>query len=122
MDRKEVATIDALDGIEVVIEDERSRWQMLQLIKDAVGVAKTLFPGEEEYGWEPVLPQKVASGMARSAAVQTVNALLAAVSAKCHLAAPAEDIDMKLNSAGILIYRCYHDPPHEWDLTGNRIP
>jgi hypothetical protein len=60
--------------------------------------------------------------MAASAAIQSVNALLSAGSAKCYLSSPPEDIDVKQNKAGALIYRCFHDPAHEWDLNGHPLP
>ena len=56
------------------------------------------------------------------AAIQTVNALMSAVEAKCKLKPPPEDIEMVPDQNGNLIYRCFHDPAHEWDLTGRRLP
>lgn len=61
--------------------------------------------------------------IALSASTQAVNALFAVAAVQCHLAHPPQDIEMKLNAAGNLIYRCYHTPPHEWDLSsGKRLP
>jgi hypothetical protein len=59
--------------------------------------------------------------MAYAASIQTVNALMSAVDAKCNLAPPPEEIEMRPGSTGNLIYRCFHNPAHEWDLNGNRL-
>lgn len=71
----------------------------------------------------PAFRQNASWGAAAAAAVQSVNALLRATVAQCHLSNPDADIEMKLNAAGKLIYRCRHQSPneHEWDLSGNRI-
>jgi hypothetical protein len=55
-------------------------------------------------------------------ALQSVNALLGAVSAKCNLATPPEDIEVTQNKSGALIYRCYHSPAHEWSWDGQQLP
>ena len=60
--------------------------------------------------------------IAASAAFQSVTALVTAVGAKCNLAAPPEDIEAKVNRNGDLVYRCHHRPPHEWDLSGKKLP
>ena len=52
------------------------------------------------------------------AATQTVNALLEAVVAQCELDSPPADIEMKMDAKGNLIYRCYHNPAHEWNING----
>jgi hypothetical protein len=60
--------------------------------------------------------------LAAVAALQTVNALMSAVGARCTLAAPPEDIEMSPDSAGHLIYQCFHNPAHKWDLNGSQLP
>jgi hypothetical protein len=60
--------------------------------------------------------------MALSASTQAVNALLSVAAVQCHLSQPPQEVEVKLNASGNLIYRCYHTPPHEWDLTGRRLP
>lgn len=50
----------------------------------------------------------------------TATSLLSMASAKCTLAHPPEDIDVKVASDGNLVLRCYHSPCHEWDLFGKR--
>lgn len=59
--------------------------------------------------------------MSLMAAVNTVNALLAASSAKCTLANPPADIDVLPGSTGDLIMRCQHPQPHMWDLEGHKL-
>ena|SRR5450759_5403504 len=54
-------------------------------------------------------------------AIHTVNALLAASSAKCTLSSPPADIDMVPDSTGDLILRCQHPHPHMWKLGGEKI-
>lgn len=60
--------------------------------------------------------------VALSASLHSVNALLAASSTKCTLAAPPADIEIMPDSNHKLIYRCEHKQPHSWDLAGNPIP
>ncbi|HJY18283.1 MAG TPA: hypothetical protein VJ353_11665 [Xanthobacteraceae bacterium] len=58
---------------------------------------------------------------AKFAALQAVNSLLAAASAKCTLSPPPPvDIDMITDGTGALIYRCQHKTPHRWKLDGTR--
>jgi hypothetical protein len=68
------------------------------------------------------LPLTAIVSLAVSASIQTVTALLSTTSVKCHLKDPPADIEMKLDSTGKLIYRCFHSPAHEWDLVGNKQP
>jgi len=93
---------------------------LMNLIQSALGVANNLAANE----FPNSIVLKGFSGralnVATMAAAQSVNSLLAAVSAKCNLAAPPEEIEMKMKG-GDLIYRCYHDPAHEWNLSGTRI-
>lgn len=58
---------------------------------------------------------------AAHASLQSVRSLVAATGAKCNLAPPDEDIDVKVGSNGNMIYRCQHSPCHEWDLNGKRL-
>lgn len=60
--------------------------------------------------------------LAASGALQSVNALMASLAVKCNRVPPPEDIDMKMTAGGTIIYRCYHSPAHEWDLSGNPRP
>jgi hypothetical protein len=58
---------------------------------------------------------------AKFAALQAVNSLLAAASAKCTLSPPPPaDVDMVTDGTGTLIYRCQHKTPHRWKLDGTR--
>jgi hypothetical protein len=94
--------------------------QLVQITNYALSVAYGLAPSETEP--ELQLPRKVGVGMALSAAVQSVSALLSAGSVQCNRAVPPADIEMKVNGSGRLVYRCYHTPPHEWDLNGSPLP
>jgi len=55
-------------------------------------------------------------------ALQSVNALLSAGSAKCNLATPPEDIEVTQDKSGALILRCYHSPAHKWAWNGQPLP
>ena len=50
---------------------------------------------------------------------QTTQLLMA--SARCNLAAPPSDIQVKVNDAGNMIHRCGHDPAHEWSIDGTML-
>ena len=93
---------------------------LLQTTNYALSVAQGLSPSET--GSELPLPRKVGIGMALAASVQCVSALLSAASVQCNQATPPADIEMKVNASGRLLYRCYHTPPHEWDLSGLPLP
>jgi hypothetical protein len=58
--------------------------------------------------------------MAITAAIQSVNALISATSARCELAAPPADIEVRTESGGGLVLRCFHSPAHEWKFDGSR--
>ncbi len=115
----EISRIENLEGVEVEAS-EQYREQLVNLIGDALHVAQSLAPDQSLAS--EVRPGGVQISLAASAATQTVTALLTAAAAKCHLANPSEDIGMRLNSSGRLVYRCHHDPAHEWDLDGNKLP
>ena len=115
-----IGRIEDFDEIEVQIE-ERFRGPLLSLIEDSVRLAITCSEREPGFEFGSVLPRSINVRLATSSAAMTVSTLLAAASVKCHRDCPPkqpEDIEMKLDSSGYLIYRCYHDPAHEWDLTG----
>jgi hypothetical protein len=121
MQNAHVARIDEIEGIDI---DASPAFQerLVGLVKEAASLAAALSNGKPEYGMEAGLPKTVNIELAITNLVETVNALLAEALAQCHLSTPPEDIEMKLNEAGRLIYRCYHTPPHEWDLGGNPLP
>jgi hypothetical protein len=121
MDKNKIARIDEIEGMTIDVKDT-NRNQLVILIENAIQLASAFYIEEEEFTPELKLIKSNKLNLASSSALQTVSALLAVASAKCHLSTPPEDIDMKLNSSGRLIYRCYHTPPHEWDLIGNPIP
>lgn len=54
--------------------------------------------------------------VALDASLGTVNALLAAMAARCERSAPPADIEMTTDSQGDLIYRCKHKSPHTWKV------
>lgn len=94
--------------------------RLITITDQAIGVAENLVlsQGLQEY----TLPPKLGIGIALQSSVQSVSALLSAASVSCNLAAPPADIEMKVDASGRLIYRCYHSPAHEWDLTGQSLP
>jgi hypothetical protein len=108
----DIAPVDTIPHVEVEATGEY-RAETVRLIAVAIGLASDIL------GFTTV--GNVVS-IAGSAAIQSVNALLSAASAKCHLTMPPEDISVQLTSGGRIVYRCYHSPAHEWDLTGKRLP
>ena len=97
------------------------RDKLLSLIGSALSLCAALVPAET-VGRAVIADVSARSlALAASAAVQSVNALLSAAAVKCNIVPPPEDIDMKMTGAGTLVYRCYHSPDQEWDLSGNRL-
>lgn len=94
--------------------------RLITITDQAIGVAENLVLSQEIQ--ELPLPPKVGIGIALQSVVQSVSALLSVASVRCNRAAPPADIEMKVEASGRLIYRCYHSPPHEWDLTGKPLP
>lgn len=115
-----IARLDEIAGISLEV-DQADRDDLIDVIHSALGVAADL--STKDFGASINL--KDFSGrslnLATMAAAQSVNSLLSAVSAKCTLVAPPEEIEMEMKGSR-LIYRCYHNPAHEWDLLGNPIP
>jgi hypothetical protein len=68
------------------------------------------------------LPLQTMVSLAISASMQTVNALLSTSKVQCDIVNPPADIETRLDSSGRMIYRCFHQPAHEWDLSGNKLP
>ena len=58
--------------------------------------------------------------MAVTAVIQSVNALITATTARCELAAPPADIEVRTDPGGDLVLRCHHSPAHEWKFDGSR--
>jgi hypothetical protein len=116
-----IVNIENIEGISMEVPAE-SRKELLQLIYNAATLASGFIIVEPTFRAKTNLPQIVNFRLGASYATQAVSAILAAASVKCHLAAPPEDIEMKLDSSGRLIYRCYHSPAHKWNLDGSPIP
>lgn len=112
-----VVSIDKIANLDLGVTGP-ARDKFVSLIGSALGVAVDVL------GVDVVdLPGGASLiSFAGTAALQSVNALLTAASVKCHLTPPPEDIAVKLTGTGRLVYRCYHSPAHEWDLTGNPLP
>lgn len=109
-----IAELDRIADVRIgATGDVRKRF--VRLIGAALGVAADVFAVDLS------LPGSTLNLVGMSA-IQSVNAMLSAASVKCHLAAPPEDIDVRLDGSGRLVYRCYHSPAHEWDLAGNPRP
>lgn len=96
--------------------------KLVRLLSSAILLVVGLVPAESAVGTAIGRVSARSLGLAASAAVQAVNALMAAAGFKCNLALPPEDVDMKVADDGAVVYRCYHSPAHEWDLSGNRRP
>ena len=108
-------SVDSFDGVQIgVLGPQRAH--LVHVIEKAVTLANDVRRLDYEHDdWPHV-------AIATTTALQSVNSLLSAGSVMCHLANPPEDIDVKMNREGSLIYRCYHSPAHEWDLNGHRLP
>lgn len=117
-----MSTIRNLINASQVIADLSSEAdnRLITITDQAIGVAENLALSQEVQ--EFTLPPRVGIGIALQSAVQSVSALLSVASVSCNRAAPPADIEMKVNASGRLIYRCYHSPAHEWDLTGLPLP
>jgi hypothetical protein len=116
----EIARLDQIQDLSLEV-DKADRVELLDVIQSALSVAVDLTLKD----FAASIRMKNFSGRALTvagmAAAQSVNALLSAVSAKCTLDAPPEEIELR-TKGGKLIYRCYHNPAHEFDLSGNPIP
>jgi len=115
-----IARLDQIAGLTLEV-NEVNRVELIDVIHSALGVAADLTM--KDFGASINLENFSGRSLnlATMAAAQSVNSLLSAVSAKCTLAAPPEEIEMEMEGAR-LVYRCYHNPAHEWDLSGNPIP
>lgn len=104
----EIKNIDSFEGIDAAYKPALTAlMKSVELASSMLGSAPSFAPLEFRR-------------IALSAAVHTVNTMLAASSAKCNLASPPEDIDMIADSDGTLVYRCRHATPHKWKLSGDR--
>jgi len=108
-------SIDEIQGVTLEgIQSERDI--VLRLLKATLPVASELaIKAAESSTFSPL-------AIAANAALNSVITLVAAATPKCNLAAPAEDIDVRVDSSGNMIFRCRHNTPHEWDLGGRRRP
>ena len=57
---------------------------------------------------------------ALASAIHTVDTLLMDSETKCTLSHPPESMRSIVDSTGDIVWRCFHNPYHEWDLIGNR--
>jgi hypothetical protein len=67
--------------------------------------------------------QGIAHTVVLSTSVHSFNVLMTAAATICQRSATQGDaeIDLVTDMNGTLIYRCKHDPAHEWDLDGKVI-
>jgi hypothetical protein len=110
--KQEIKKIDEIKDIQ--LQTESSNQGTIDLLNGAIQIAAAII--EHQTKLKPTI------SLAIQASMQTVTALLVASNAKCNLSTPPEDIDVKIDSSGKMIYRCYHTPAHEWDLSGNKLP
>ncbi len=84
---------------------------------------KATLPAASELAFKAVNASALSPfAIAASAALHSIVSLVAAAAPKCNLNSPPEDIDVRIDSRGKMIYRCRHSQPHEWALSGNRLP
>ena len=115
MAQRQIKTLDKIKGI-TFEGSSQDRSAVLKTLKTSVLAAAELI---DKGGTSP---EQSPIAIAASAALQSVTALVAAVGAKCNLAAPAEEIEAMVSENGDLVYRCHHRPPHEWNLNGKKLP
>lgn len=108
-----IANLDKLTGASL----DESDPALTESFKAAVQVAAKLTVQSRE-ATGPSRARSIAN--ATSASIQAANSLLSAMNLRCSLAHPPADIDLRLDEAGDLVYRCYHAPTHEWLLAGRR--
>jgi hypothetical protein len=114
-----ITRLDQIPSLTIEVnEDDRS--ELMSVIESAIGVAVDLTDKKFDASIDMAGFSGRALNVAGMAAAQSVNSLLSAVSARCTLDAPPEEIEMTTKGAK-LIYRCYHKPFHEFDLAGNQI-
>jgi hypothetical protein len=110
IDRKgTIARIDGIKGMGVeTLTDQRA---LVEDLRSTLGVAAHV---------SGLLKEKPTRSLAHAAAstLQASNSLMTALATRCSLANPPKDIDVRQNEQGDLVYRCYHSPVHEWDLSG----
>lgn len=85
----------------------------LELLNSSIKLSAGLFELQDK--------QPFVFKLAPHSSMLTVNTMFAAAKVQCDIDNPPQDIEMKLNSNNKLVYRCYHNPAHEWDLEGNLI-
>ena len=114
-----IARLDQIPSLSLEVHTT-DRVELMNVIQSALRVAVdlalknfTASVGMKDFSGRSL----AAAGMA---AAQSVNALLSAVSAKCTLDVPPEEIELRTKGSK-LVYRCYHNPAHEFDLSGNQI-
>jgi hypothetical protein len=82
-------------------------------------VAGVFFPNGEPPGFKEAVARVREFGDAEQwadmkAAIQVVNAMIAASHGKCRQKLPDADIEMIADGSGQRFYRCHHTPPHRW--------
>lgn len=110
--------ITALDEIKnVTLEgNPDQREASIRLLKAALPMAKELL--EMAVGVSPLNPISAAALMA----FQSISSLVTSAAPKCNIASPSEDIEVRVDGSGNMVYRCQHRPAHEWNLAGKRLP
>lgn len=111
----QVKTLDKLKDVTLEGNPDQ-RADTIRLLKASIPLAVELLA--KGMGVSPLSPMSAAA----MAAFQTVTSLVASATPKCNIASPAEDIEVKVDGSGNMVYRCLHQPAHEWDLSGKKLP
>lgn len=108
-------SLDEITGVSLEgLTPERVRVaQLLQLVLPIA--ADLVLKASQQHTFSPL-------GVAASAALQSVSALMSVAAPRCNLASPPKEIEVKVNGQGDMVYRCLHSPAHEWDLSGYMRP
>ena len=114
-----IAPLDEISDMSLQV-DPLEHSTLIRVIGSAVKLASDLTTAD--FGASIKLPNFSGRSLSLAGVVatQSVNALLAAAAGGCNILIPEEDVEAVMTAAGEIIYRCYHVPPHEWDLAGHR--
>ena len=107
-----IKPISEIEGVRIEAVGEWGK-AMVELSSRSVGLARDIG------AW----CENGTSSLAFGASLQSANALYAALSARCTLKHPGADIQIQTKGGSrALVLRCFHNPPHEWTLTGQPLP
>ena len=115
MEQEPVRDLNEITGVTL-----QSPWTPEQTI--VLSLLKATLPAASELAFRAVNASALSPfAIAASAALHSIVSLVAVAAPQCNLNSPPEDIDVRIDGSGKMIYRCRHSLPHEWDLSGNLL-